>query len=588
MRGIWTLSTLAVLGLLACSLEEDTYKKSGFGNSSMAITNAEGEREVLRTGTSLNIGVGTAEKLALKASTLYHVVVTNLKTGAEVASADLLSDSTGQIEISTVAHDLGEFDDVKDNDTLSVRIDAPDKKGLVEVAVPVTPHEVHFAGHGFQVDEVQPPHLWSADKDGTPLNSYVVGALPDPGEVAAPIYVAGNGFPTGVTTVDLYVVKDGDLWQGKAMPKQGDAAHVYGPVVGTVDRGLLKLTALPWQPTAKDLGPYDVLVDVDRNGTFDYSFSAKDAADGEKKVGLTLQYGQKWFRAKAASVAANLSVDAADASYTAADASAKQAEAAAVGGGPDAQKLATDARAQANTAKAQADTARTAASAAGAAFNQTLADDTTAQAEATKADTAAKAAAAAADAAGKLVSDTKAAAAAYKAAVAAAMSSKHLLVNLAYDSSSYSGGRWTNTYSQSSKIYSFVNPPVQSGERHAFVTKVVVHHQDWSKFWNNPDNVAKGKIYIGDKIVQTTGGTVQHSCTNSPPVAIINPQDLPLDVAVPMKFDVVFDYNGDGYYDIGTDLLDVVGNTDAGNLITAKDLVGIPDDQIFGFQVIKK
>jgi len=59
-------------------------------------------------------------------------------------------------------------------------------------------------------------------------------------------------------------------------------------------------------------------------------------------------------------------------------------------------------------------------------------------------------------------------------------------------------------------------------------------------------------------------------------------------VAVPMKFDVVFDYNGDGYYDIGTDLLDVVGNTDAGNLITAKDLVGIPDDQIFGFQVIKK
>jgi hypothetical protein len=580
-------ATAVVLALLAagCALEESSYKKSGYGDSSLAITNAEGEAEVLRTGTSLN--VASTSKLTLKANTIYRVYVTNVNTSSEIARADLLSDPLGAIELSAIAHDIGEFDDVQERHSLSVRVEGADKKSIVELTVPVTPHEVHFEGHGFQVDEVQPPHLFSCDKTGTALNSYVVGALPDPGESAPPIYVAGKGFPSGITQVDLYVVKDRDRWQGKKIPRPGDEEYVHGPVVGRVERGILLATALDWQPSGKQIGPYDILADVDRNGTFDYSFSAKDGADGEAKVGLTLQYGAAWFRAKSAATASKLSVDAAKAAYDAANASATQAEQAAQNGGPQAQQLAQQARAKANDAQAEYQKASAASSAAQSAFDQTLADDKTATAQAALADAAAKAAAAAADAAGKLVNDAKAAAAAYKAAVAAAMASKHLLVNLAYNSSSLSGGRWANSYAQSSKIYSFVNPPVQQGERHAFVTKYVVYHQSWSSFWNHPDNLAKGKIYFGDKIVQMTGGTVQKSCTNAPPVAVINPAVLPVD-AVPLKFDIVYDYNGDGYYEVGKDLLDVVGHTENAALMSAKDLVGIPDDQIFGFQVTKK
>jgi hypothetical protein len=587
MKALWIVVAGLVVG---CGLDDSNLGKHGFGSASMAITNAEGEGNVLRTGTAVSVSVNQDLKLA--SNTIYGVVVTNLRTGTEIGAANLLTDMSGLLTLNTVAHDIGEFDDVKETDTLAVRVIDASKKMLAEQLIPLTPHEVHFEGHGFTIDEVQPPHIFSADASGTSLNSFIVGALPDAGEVAAPIYVSGKGFPTEVTTVDLYIARDRDKWQGQKIPTTGETGYVFGPIQAKVDRGLLRPTKLDWAPTGKEIGAYDILVDVDRNGTFDYSFASKDAADGEAKVGLTLQYGAAWFRAKKAMVAAQLSADAAKAAAAAADSSAKQAEAAAVGGGTQAQQLAQQARQQATEAAAQLATATSAAAKAQQAFEQTLADDKTCEAQAAIADTAAKAAATAADAAGKLVKDTTAAAAAYKAAVAAAAASKHLLVNLAFDSSSRSG-TWGNTYKQSSTIYSYVNPPVQSGSRHAWVTKTVVYHQGWQSFWNNPAKIqpggqaGAGRIYIGDIVVQQTGGTTQHSCTNSPPIAIINPQVLPIDPVTPMKFDVIFDYNGDGYYDIGVDLLDVVATRTDGDLISAKDLVNVPDDQIFGFQVIK-
>ena len=132
------------------------------------------------------------------------------------------------------------------------------------------------------------------------------------------------------------------------------------------------------------LGIYDVLVDVDRNGTFDHGFSAKDGADGEGKVGFTLQYGAAWLRTKLA------------------------------------------------------------------------------------------------------------------------MTSKHLLVNLAYSSSSRSGGTWSNSYSSADSIYSYVNPPVQSGGKHGYVVKLLLKHQSWSQFWNNPDSLAAGAPARGASPSPTT------------------------------------------------------------------------------------
>jgi hypothetical protein len=467
---------LGIFLLAACGgLEQGSFNKTKHGNSLMAISNSGGEEGLLRTGRSLNIAID--KDLLLRPNTNYMVVVTNLSTNKELARADLLSDMDGRIELSTVAHDVGEYDGVQERDTLSVKVTHPDSGVLVEDDVPMMPSLPKFEAHGFQIDEVQPPHIFSADSTGRPQNAFVVGGPPDPGEVAGPIYAAGKGFPTGVEAVDLYIVKDGDRWRNARMPQPGDASYVAGPVLGKLQDGTLTPTNLGWVPESKHVGIYDILVDVDRNGTFDYSFSAKDGADGEEKVGFTIQYGAAWLRLKTA------------------------------------------------------------------------------------------------------------------------MTGKHLLVNLAYTSKSRSGGTWSNSYSESAKIYSYVNPPVQKGSRHGFVQKLLVAHQDWSKFWNNPDKMIQGgpggfgRIPISDHVVQGTGGTPQQGCTNSPPVTLVNPGALGQNPQAGgqngqrRKFDVVFDYGKDGYYDIGLDFLDVVSTRTDGALLTAEDLKGIPDDQIFGLEI---
>jgi hypothetical protein len=593
--GMRALITCTIVGfaLLAagCGLEGANLGKHGYAGSTLAITNAEGEDDVLRTGTAVNLATPTDVRLA--ANTIYTVLVKNIRTGSLVAQTDVLTDMGGTLQRTSVAHDLGEFDDVQDEDDLSLVVMGPDQEMIVDQTIPVTPHIPDFQGHGFQVDEVQPAHVMSCDPNGSPVNGFVVGALPDPGETGAPIYVSGRGFAKNVTTVDIYVVKDRDSWQGRTLPALGDADYVAGPIVGTVQDGGLAPTNTGWQPTGAEVGPYDILVDVDRNGRFDYSFTVKDASDGEDKVGLTIQYGAAWLRAKNATDAAETSAQAAAKAYAAADAAATTAENQAKG--PDALALAAQARAEADAAKSESQSAANAAAAAKTSFNQTLADAVTCQAQSSTADAAAKKAADHATTAAQLVQDTAQATAAWEAkmkALAAQMASKHLLVNLAYSSASRTAGTWENSYSQSAEIYSYVNPPVQTGARHAWVNKLVIHHQSWTGFWNNWELVQQGgkgvgRILISDLVVKALGGSIQKSCTNAPPVKIINPADLPLDTVNVLKYDIVFDYDNDGYYDIGRDFLDVVAHRTDGSLVSANDLANLPDDQIYGFQVTK-
>jgi hypothetical protein len=402
-------------------------------------------------------------------------------------------------------------------------------------------------------------------------------------------------------------MKDRDSWRDEQIPQLGQEndGYVFGPITGTVERGLLKITHLDWHPTGNDLGPYDIIADLavssqGGNGQFDYNSDIKDAADGENKVGFTIQYGAGWKRAKASTVAAQLSLDAAKTALDAANGAAAKAENEAINGGEEAKAKAQQAREAANKAKAEFDKAQNASGQADTAFNQELADATTCENQANVADQAAKAAADYAKQACELAQLTEEAAKAYKEALAAAIAAKHLLVNLAFESSNRKA-TWKNTYSTQDKIYTYINPPIQKGAKHAWVTKVVVTHQSWNQFWNNPDVIeaggrgGNGRIKIDDLVVkdasgdkQLTGATTQHSCTNSPPVAIINPEALPLDTnGGNMKFDIVFDYDNDGYYDIGVDFLDVIGHRSDGALLSAKDLVGIPDNQLFGFEVNK-
>ncbi len=230
------LTALLVVLSIGCGLEDSHYKKTGSNTASMAITNAEGEEGVLRTGTALNMSAGP--DVGLKPSHMYQVLITNATTQKELAKADLLADELGTIPLATVAHDIGEFDDVKDDHNLQVQI-LSEGKSLADMTLPVLPH-MSFAGHGFKVDEVQPPHVFSADATGKPLNAVEIGGPADPGEVAAPIYVGGEGFPANVTTVDVYVMKDRDSWQGATLPqKPGQDGLVYGPVTAKVVNGVL-------------------------------------------------------------------------------------------------------------------------------------------------------------------------------------------------------------------------------------------------------------------------------------------------------------------------------------------------------------
>ncbi len=632
MRRLTLVPVIAGL-LFGCGADDTNFGKHGFTSQALTLMNAEGESSILRTGTALSVRA-TEQDLDLMPNTVYQVVVKDIETGVEVGAAKLLSDLNGDLELTTVAHDVGEFDDVKNEDHIGITVSkASTGEVVADVSLQITPHIPDLVGRGFQVDEVQPAHVYTCAPDSTvasgckPLNSFVVGALPDPGEVGAPLYVAGEGFPASASEVDIYVVKDADKWQGKTIPKQGDPAYIAGPITATLDRGLLRPTKLSWLPLKKDIGPYDVLVDVDQNGFFEYLLSVKDAADGEDKVGLTIQLGAGWARAKASTTKAKLSIDAAKLAFNAANTAASEAEKIATG--PDAKAKAAQARAEADNAKAKLADATTASAAASAELAKDLVDPSICGNQADRAEADAKDAAAAAVRAAQLVNDTKQAQAAFVAqqeadaaakaaqqkafaaadaaaktaaaaaktaqqkALAAKNASKHYIVNLAFTSGSRQG-TWSNHFTTASRIYSYINPPMLSGGRHGWVSKVIVRHQSWSTFWNNPDKIqpggkgGAGRIPIQNLIVQGTGGKVQHSCTNSPPVSIVNPGTLPIDDGVDLlKFDIVFDYDGDGYYDIGRDMLDVVAHTTTGNVISPKELAILPDDQIYGFSVSK-
>ena len=95
----------------------------------------------------------------------------------------------------------------------------------------------------------------------------------------------------GATPEGAKSANDADVWAGKRIPQAGDREWLAGPIVATADaQGRLAPLATGFVPGAGEVGVYDVLADLDRNGTFDWSFALKDGADGEQKVGFTVQY----------------------------------------------------------------------------------------------------------------------------------------------------------------------------------------------------------------------------------------------------------------------------------------------------------
>lgn len=450
------LVLLAVVAFGACSGQEGETARVGFSSSAIVVWNSHGEADRLRIGESLSLENVLAG--SLDGNTRYSVRVA-VRGGGELGKFHLLTDVQGKFPVQTILHDVGEFDDVQEGNTLDISVESPTGRTIAG-SVRIDLHE-RLGGVGWDVNEAVPPHVFATDASGAPQNAFAVGASPlAAGEVGGELHVAGDRFPPDAT-FDLYLVQDSDSWVGKRIPQSGEAGWIAGPIVGRSDaQGRLAALKTGFVPRREHLGIYDVLVDLDRNGTFDWSFSHKDGADGEQKVGFTIQYSQNWFKER---------------------------------------------------------------------------------------------------------------------------TSKHVLVNLAYDSPSRDAGVWRNRFQTGERVFTYVNPPVMH-QYHAAATKWVVKHQDWTTYWNSqaPDANVGGVAGYGRRPIELIAINnitfkPQNGCTNSPPLVTFN--------AEVGEYDMVLDFDGDGYYDIGRDILDVWSGDTAGGLLDPTALDAAPAAQRVGFTV---
>lgn len=292
-------STICFIALslsgLGCASGTDGLGRSGEGTSSLALVSSAGEMNILRRGESLAI---RTERLAdLRPETVYRAVVQS-RDGDVLGESDVLTDLRGAVPLYTLVHDVGEDGASRPGDTLRVKLmdSTGDIRGEASVVLEAPPP---LQVPGFNVSEVAPPHVFASSATGQPTNAFAVGGA-GAGEVGGPVYVAGDGFPQAVAGghVDVYVARDADEWRGRTLPRAGDTTHVAGPISVSVSaEGRLTPTAV-FTPALRDVGIYDILVDVDRDGRFEWSFSSKDGADGLARVGFTVQYGAAWLAAR--------------------------------------------------------------------------------------------------------------------------------------------------------------------------------------------------------------------------------------------------------------------------------------------------
>jgi hypothetical protein len=293
---------LSVIPLAACASEVgdgagDGLGRTGGGGGALALVSSTGEVGVLRRGETLNLRADAIGELS--SDTIYRAEVRNGET--VLAATDVLTDRLGKVLLAALLHDVGENDDADPGDTLQIRMmnDAGEIEVSTDIVVEAPPA---LQVPGWNVTEIQPPHVYATDAAGAPQNAFAVPSAAA-GEVGGAVHLAGEGFPDSVAgrDVDVYVVRDHDEWRERAIPTAGDADHVAGPIAAHVDEeGHLAPVAV-FTPDLDDVGIYDTLVDVDRDGRFEWRFDGKDGADGLAKVGFTIQYSRAWLETRTSS-----------------------------------------------------------------------------------------------------------------------------------------------------------------------------------------------------------------------------------------------------------------------------------------------
>jgi hypothetical protein len=472
-----------IVGLCGCATniggpsDDDPFGRTSATSTELALTSSSGrvERSFSR-GESLAIEAPMGD-LAPRAIYLAEAVV----RGEVISATEILTNIYGGVPLATVMHDIGEEGLIAPGETLEIRL--LDDRGDLAAATQIemfAPPALQIPG--FNVQEVNPPHIFAADATGAPQNAYAVGGSGGD-EVRGPVHIAGDGFPQLVAgdVVDVYVAVDSDDWIGRAFPVPGDASYIAGPIQVAVDtEGRIAPTPI-FTPELTHVGIYDILVDVNRDGRFDRSVTAstKDGADGLGRVGFTVQYSQAWM---------------------------------------------------------------------------------------------------------------------------AERTSRHIITNMAFDSHGRDG-TWANDYMEGEPVFMYLNPPVMH-QYHFSATKHIVAHRNFETFWNDPAAVdpACGGVPFEHLSQVSLELRTQTGCTNTSPTCF-GPIDLPegMDVGEPPEggapaegepelatFDVVFDRDGDGCYDIGEDLLDIVSDAVGGELISPERFLSLSAEDRVGFRVHRR
>ncbi len=481
-RFLTPLLSLALVAGCAANIggpsDDDPFGRTSATSTDLALLSSSGRVDLtFNRGESLAIEAPMGD-LAPRSVYLAEAVV-----GEEVISAtEVLTNLYGGVPLATVMHDVGEEGLIGPGETLEIRLldDTGDLAAATRVEM-FAPPALQIPG--FNVNEVQPPHIYAADATGAPQNAFAVGGSGGD-EVRGPVHIAGDGFPQLVAgdVVDVYVAIDSDDWVGRSFPAPGDASYVAGPIEVAVDAdGRLAPTAI-FTPELTHVGIYDILVDVNRDGRFDRDVagSTKDGADGLGRVGFTIQYSEAWMRER---------------------------------------------------------------------------------------------------------------------------TSRHVIVNMAFDSHGRSG-TWDNDYDEGEPVFMYLNPPVMR-EYHFSATKHIVAHRNFETFWNDPTAVdpSCGGVPFEHLSQRSLEVRTQRGCTNTSPTCF-GPIDLPegTDVGEPPEgeeppaeeaeelatFDVVFDRDGDGCYDIGDDLLDIVSATAEGELISPEAFLEMAAADRVGFRVHRR
>lgn len=290
------LGVAVAAGLCGCSSEGDDLGRTSTGSESLALVSSSGDQGILRTGETLNLRSLVPD--VLLPSTMYRIEVFNAATGAPLSHVEAATDATGMLAQTPLFHDVGEFGGLDEGDGLDITV--RDREGTsmaINTSIPLDIVPL-LQVPGFNVTEIQPPHVYATLADGSPSNAFAVGGE-DEGENRGPVYVAGEGFPESAAGRDvaIYVVRDRDEWRDRVIPTSAADGLVNGPITARVQAdGRLPATQV-FDPGIRDTGIYDILVDLDGNGRFDWSFSRKDGADGVGKVGFTIQYSASWLRA---------------------------------------------------------------------------------------------------------------------------------------------------------------------------------------------------------------------------------------------------------------------------------------------------